>query len=92
MKSQIKNILMLLIMSFLLISCGPKIVEHTITITKVPEKVQAPSSPVYKPIPNNIHIGSKQAATIIWQNFMEAERARKEALAAFEAYDKQVQE
>jgi hypothetical protein len=79
-------------MPFLLISCAPRVVEHTLVVTQVPEKVTPPTDPVYEKIPDSIHIGSKQAATIIWKNFIEAERARKEALAAFEAYDAQVNE
>lgn len=81
-----------LISLLFLFACGPKVVEHTITITRVPERITPPSDPVYTPIPDNIHIGSKKAVTIIWKNFLEAERARKEALAAFFAYDSQVKE
>jgi hypothetical protein len=91
MKNILKqSILFLGLSSFLFIyGCGVKTVEHTVTVTKVPEKVEPPSLPEYEKIPENIHIGSKKAALIIWQNFLEAERARKEAFNAFTAYDDQ---
>jgi hypothetical protein len=75
-----------------LCGCGPKVVEHTITVVQVPERVPAPVMPSYTKIPEHIHIGSKEAATIIWKNFMEAEMARKSAYSAYKAYDSQITE
>ena len=92
MKNTLKQSILFLVLTSLLFinGCGPKIVEHTITVTRVPERIEPPADPVYKKIPEGVHLGSKKSAMIIWKNFLEAERARKEAKAAYEAYDFQV--
>lgn len=67
-----------------------QVVEHTLTITKVPVKVEAPIEPEYEKLDINEHIGSKKNVTIMWNNFKEAEIARKSAYDAYKAYDVQV--
>lgn len=92
MKNRILNLLMLSILLLGLISCSPRVVEHTLTVTQVPVKVAAPIAPVYEPLDKNEHIGSKKNVMIIWRNFEEAESARKSAYDAYKAYDEQVTE
>jgi len=92
MKNMLKQSILFLVLTSLLFinGCWPKIVEHTITVTRVPERVEPPTDPKYIELPEDSHLGSKKSAMIIWKNFLEAERARKEAKAAFFAYDSQV--